>query len=99
MTEVILKSDDKTEKRIAHAILSEALQRENKLLRLALQRTQHNLQQFEKRYNMDSDSFFELYQKGRTDDHNDYIDWAGEYQISASIRNQLDCLKELVVCK
>lgn len=98
MTEVILKSNNKTERKVARSIIREALDRERKLLQLALQRTRENLMRFEKQYSMDSASFFDLYQKGQTDDRNDYIDWAGEYQIFSSIRNQLQCAKELV-CK
>ena len=89
MTEVVIKSDSKSERKIAHTILREALERERKLLRSALKRTQESLTQFEEQYNMDSDRFISLYQKGQIDDRNDYIDWAGEYQIFQSIRNQL----------
>ena len=99
MTEVIVKSNNKTERNVANSIMRQALNRERKLLQAALQRTQENLQQFEKRYNMDSANFFGLFQTGKTDDRNDYIDWAGEYQIFQSIRNKLECAKELVICK
>ena len=98
MTEVIVKSNSKTDTKVAYAILREALKRERKLLQAAFQRTQDNLLRFEKNYNIDSDSFFSLYQKGQTDDRDDYVDWAGEYQIYQSIRNQLNCVEELVVC-
>ena len=58
-----------------------------------------NLEFFEKRYNTDTASFFAKYQRGETDDRDDYIDWAGEFQIFQSIQNQIGYLEELVLCK
>ena len=99
MTELIVKSDNKAKHKIARTILREALDRQQKMLQTALQKTKENLNLFENRYHLDSTSFFAQYQRGETDDRDDYIDWAGEYQILQSIQNQLDCLEEIVVCK
>jgi len=71
MTEVIVKSNNKTQQQVAQAILREALERQRKLLHTALQRTQENLRRFEHQYNMDAAHFFTLFQSGKTDDRND----------------------------
>ena len=98
MTEVIVKSGNKTTQKVARAILREALDRQRRLMQAALLRTQENLRQFETRYQMESACFFALYQSGKLDDRNDYVDWAGEYQILQNIRSHLNCFGELVLC-
>ncbi|HDL18172.1 MAG TPA: hypothetical protein ENH29_03875 [Bacteroidetes bacterium] len=99
MTELIVKSANKAEHKAAKAILREALNRQKKMFQTALLRTKENLEFFEKRYNTDTASFFAKYQRGETDDRDDYIDWAGEFQIFQSIQNQIGYLEELVLCK
>ena len=46
---------------------------------------------------MTSDEFFQLYQSGKTDDRNDYIDWSGEYHILLSINEKINDLEELTI--
>jgi len=99
MTELIIKSDSKANQKTAQLLLNEALDRQKLILQTALQRTQEKLIQFEKQYQLNSERFFSLYQSGRMDDRNDYIDWAGEYQIGQNLREQLSFLEELVLCK
>ena len=98
MTKVIIKSSNKANRETAQTLLSEALGRQKQILQTALQRTLEKQSQFEKQYEMNSDHFFTLYQSGDLDDRNDYIDWAGEYQIGQNLREQLNCLEELVLC-
>lgn len=99
MTELIVKSSNKAEHKAAKSILREALDRQQKMLHAALLRTKENLKRFETSYHTSSAEFYTRYQNGETDDRNDYVDWAGEYQILQDIQNQLDCLEELVLCK
>lgn len=63
--------------------------REERLLLASLSKTEENLAQFEKQYQMSSKVFFDQYQSGKTDDRNDFIDWAGEYQIFLSISEKI----------
>jgi len=98
MTELIIKSDSKANQKTAQLLLYEALGRQKLILQTALRRTQEKLSQFEKQYQLNSEHFFSLYQGGRLDDRNDYIDWAGEYQIGQNLREQLSFLEELVLC-
>ncbi len=99
MTELIIKSDSKANQKTAQSLLNEALDRQKLILQTALERTEEKLSHFEKQYNLNSDRFFSLYQSGGLDDRNDYIDWAGEYQIGQNLREQLSCLEELVLCE
>jgi hypothetical protein len=99
MTELIVKSSSRAKHKVARAILREALDRQQKMLQAALLKTTESLSSFEHRYDLDSARFFSQYQNGKTDDRDDYVDWAGEYQILLSIQNQLDCLEEIILCK
>lgn len=99
MTEVIIKSGSKADQQAVQSLLNEALRRQKLILQSALQRTLEKLIKFEKQYQMNSDRFFSLFQNGGLNDRNDYIDWAGEYQIGQNLRGQLHCLEELVLCE
>jgi hypothetical protein len=46
---------------------------------------------------MSSEKFSLLYQAGKTDDRDDYIDWAGEYQIYLSIDEKIQDIEEMTV--
>jgi IS4 transposase len=95
MTTVTVNSTNRTKKRTAVQLLKSALQREQEILKVGLIKTENKLTQFEKKYGMSSQKFFELYQKGKTDDRNDYIDWAGEFQIYQSLKDQMEVLEEI----
>lgn len=64
-------------------------QSEREMLESGLKKTEVFLREFEERYNLSSEVFFKQYLAGEMDDRNDFIDWAGEYQIYLSIGSQL----------
>ena len=99
MTELIVKSSNQNSRKTTLLILQEAIELKRALLNTALHRTRENLLRFERQYQMDSDHFYSLYQNGKTDDSNDYVDWAGEYQIFKNLQSHIDCLGDLVFCK
>ena len=99
MTELIVKSSNKAEHQATRAILQEALDRQKKMLKTAFLRTRENLNHFESRYHMDSATFFKRYQNGEIDDQNDFVDWAGEYQILENLQNQSNFIEEIILCK
>ena len=75
--------------------MQNALNREEEILRNGLSRTTKNLREFERKYDLPSNEFYKRYQNGQLDDRNDYVDWAGEYQIFESLKEQIELLKEL----
>lgn len=93
MVTVTVKSSTSENQEVMANILSGALKREHAILERSLVKTEAYLQDFEKRYGMPSSEFFARYQNGEIDDHNDFVDWAGEYHFYMSIREQLDCLE------
>lgn len=93
MIQVTIQPKDKFP--LVHSLLSDAIQRQSQLLKQSLERTTQILKKFETQYGITSDEFFRLYQDGKSDDRNDFIDWAGEYQIFQSLYDQIRCLEEI----
>ena len=79
------------------SLVQAALEREREKLLFAIMRTKEELTRFEKRYRSSSVKFFRRYQTGKLDDRNDYIDWAGEYQIYLILKEKLANLRGLKV--
>ena len=97
MTTITINSSNRSKKQAAVKLLKSALEREQEILKAGMVRTLDKLNEFEKKYGISSQKFFELYQNGKTDDRNDYIDWAGEYQIYQSLKEQIGVLEEIKV--
>lgn len=97
MTTITVNNSSRTKKNTAKKLLQNVLSREEEVLRLGIQKTIKNLKAFEKKHSLKSKKFFELYQKGQLDDRNDYVDWAGEYQIFESLNEQMGVLKDIIV--
>ncbi len=97
MTTLTIHSTNRSIKQTASKLIKNALQREQELLKMGLEKTLKNLSKFEKKYNMSSKQFFKDYQNGRIDDRNDYVDWAGECQIYESLNAQMKVIKEIKV--
>ena len=48
------------------------------------------LNDYENRYKMESEEFFDKYKKGESEDSEDFIEWANDYQHYMSIRRDLE---------
>jgi hypothetical protein len=48
------------------------------------------LNDYESRYKMESEEFFDRYKKGESEDSEDFIEWANDYQHYLSIRRDLE---------
>ena len=97
MSRLSIFYDTPAKKNRVNNILENALDREKKLLQTALKRTKNNLKKFEDKYQMSSEKFFKLYQTGKTDDRDDYVDWAGECHIYRSIDEKIQDIEEMTV--
>ena len=97
MSHLTIAYDSPAKKKNITGLLENALDREKKLLLIALKRTHQKLQNFENQYDLSSDEFFQLYNSGKTDDRDDYIDWAGEYHILSSIKEKIQEIEELTI--
>jgi hypothetical protein len=48
------------------------------------------LNAYESQYEMESEEFFDKYRKGESDDAEDFVEWANDYQHYLSIRRDLE---------
>jgi len=97
MTTVIVNASNRSKKQTAVRLLKNALNREQSILKTGLKRTESKLKVLEKKYSMSSVKFFKQYKNGEVDDRNDFVDWAGEFQIYKSLKEQMNVLKEIIV--
>ena len=76
-----------------------AIENELKLIKNSLAQLESEIKDFEKKYKLTSKQFYANYQKGKTSDDLDFIDWAGKYQLFLDLKEQYDQLKELQICQ
>ena len=48
-----------------------------------------DLKTFEEKYQLDSDEFYRKFSKGKIDDREDYLLWAGQYELLKENKKQL----------
>lgn len=97
MTTITIKTSTPKKQETLQGLVRTALHREKENLQLALTRTRDELASFEKRYRLTSAKFYRTYQSGKLDDRNDFIDWAGEYRIYLSLKEQIASLRGLKI--
>ena len=78
------------------SLLLSALKREQNLMQWELQKTKSRLEEFERKYSMNSEAFFQKYQAGELGDDDSIMTWAGEYQFFLRYQTKLSHLEELI---
>jgi hypothetical protein len=61
--------------------------------RLRLERYERDLREFEKRYDMDSATFFSRFEAGELGDAMDFFEWAGLYELRQDILDKIQRLE------
>ncbi|OGL44102.1 MAG: hypothetical protein A2149_04860 [Candidatus Schekmanbacteria bacterium RBG_16_38_11] len=84
---------------IASSLVKEAIENELKLIKNSIAQLESTLKKFEGKYKLTSKRFYANYQKGKTSDDLDFIDWAGRYQLFLDLKEQYYHLKELEICQ
>jgi len=75
-----------------------AIQREIDMLMLALRLSKDALAKFEERYQISSAEFFKKMERGELGDTEDFIEWAGEYELLQRTQDELAELQTLKIC-
>ena len=91
-TLLIKVSDEKT----AVDILTNALQLELRSIIVGLQRTRSMLRNYEQKYNMKSKEFYKKFMKGVLEEKDEFIDWAGEYEIYQELTRRKKIIEEML---
>ncbi len=98
MTQININTPDSKIKEQTSQLVIQAISREKRLIQSALEKTLSHLSLMEKKYSLSSEDFYRNYTNGSTDDSDDVVDWAGEYQIYLSLNLQLSQLEDIQVC-
>lgn len=69
-------------------ILKTALEDKLSVVELGILRTRKQLQFFEKKYGTNSDLFYKKFNAGELNERDDFIDWAGEFEILLELEKE-----------
>jgi len=86
MGQIVLEYDSPVS--LESAIRS-AINKEIMMLEAGIEISEQALMDFEKRYKMASEYFFEKMEKGEIGDSLDFIEWAGEYELLLKNKEKL----------
>ncbi len=69
--------------------INKLLKYESETERRQLDDLKSDMSDFEKRYDMESQEFFELFQNGKLDDRMDFIEWASIVQMAERLEKKI----------
>ncbi|MGR3175942.1 MAG: hypothetical protein ACUZ8N_15300 [Candidatus Scalindua sp.] len=76
--------------------LVSSIEREEKICDLADHELKNKCKFFEEKYNLSSDNFHNLFQKGEIGDEEDFFEWKALIEGIKEWRKTKECLKELI---
>ena len=80
------------------ALIRMAVENELKMLRAGIARTSSKLRDLEKKYKMNSQEFYDKFNRGELGDNMEYVRWAGEYETLQQLERDYRDLVETEVC-
>lgn len=84
-----VESDRKVDSTFLVSLMRSALERERRMLIQGIERTKQELARYERKYGMTSEQFYERFSAGDgLEDSEDFISWAGEYEILELLREK-----------
>ncbi len=78
-------------------VLEGALENELRLLEAGMQRSEHNLRVFEKKYHMDTPSFIMSYENDEIAETVEFAEWVGEYRMLERLSEKAGLLKSITL--
>ena len=92
MVKLEIKSDQKD----VSSLVKSAIFAEIKRMEIGLNRTEHEIKKYEKKYQVDSDVFLKDFAaEDLQEGDNEYIKWAGEIKLKERILDDLSKLKDI----
>ena len=95
MSQIVLEYDSPVS---LESSIRSAINKEIRMLEAGIEVAEQALVDFEKRYKMASEDFFENMERGEMGDSLDFIEWAGEYELLLKAKGKLNALKGLRIC-
>ena len=75
-----------------------AIENELKFIKYGISKTNKILDGFERKFEMSSQQFYKLFQKGQLGDYSDYIRWSGEIETLDRLEKEQNDLVEVEIC-
>ena len=72
--------------------IDKLLDRETSRLISQRARLEQQLSDFEQRYSLNSEEFYEKFERGELGDAMDFVEWSATYEMTANLRRQLSIL-------
>ena len=79
-------------------LIKSAVENELKIIRYGISKTKGKLKDLEKKFGMDSKSFYKKFNEGKMEDDLEYIRWAGEYETLQQLKEDYNDLSETKLC-
>ena len=73
--------------------IDKLLDRETSRLISQKARLEQQLADFERRYSLNSEEFYEKFERGELGDAMDFVEWSATYEMTANLRHQLSILR------
>ncbi len=80
------------------SLIESAFENQSRIIRFGIARTKKKLTQLEKENGLDSQTFYDEFQKGKLGDELKYIRWAGEYETLALLEKDYNDLQDIELC-
>ncbi len=76
-------------------LLDDAVKTEIKSIELGIKRASQKIKGFERKYKMSSEEFYRAFSNGELGDDSDFMEWAGEYEILADLKEDIEKLRRI----
>lgn len=95
MLRIVVESDNV---KSARSLVSAAIENEARILKIGIEKTKRNLAELEKKFKMDTASFYEKFSAGKMGDDSEFIRWAGEYETLLRLEKDNEEVAGAVIC-
>lgn len=77
------------------SLLDNAVKVEIRNIEIGVKKSLQKIEKFERKYKMSSDKFYVAFSNGELGDDEDFMEWAGEYEILQDLRQDIPKLREI----
>ncbi len=99
LLEQYILSDKSTADQIIYITIDKLLSREQKRTKELKKRLEDQIDDFEKRYSMNTSEFYSDFKDGKMGDDIDFIEWAATYEMINNVINKLNILDKGLECE
>ncbi|OHB68334.1 MAG: hypothetical protein A2W17_12310 [Planctomycetes bacterium RBG_16_41_13] len=80
-------------------LILEGLREEKKRIEFALERTTSIVKAYEEKYGISTSVFIEKFKKGEIEENDDTFDWWAEMKIADELREKINTLANIEICR